>query len=226
MDNVTLDKKLLETALRYDGVDEMRCKKVLYLLNIGADVNVCDEYGTPLIVRLMANEKYNCVAKILLDRGVNVNKTDNTWRTALMTACKYGSVDMIECLLNKNADLEYVDRQNWTALFYASYYGRDDVVKLLIKKGAVVNHKAYREIAITPLMASCVGWKCNNNYKETIKVLIENGADMMIRNKDGENVLDFAKNSRNDELLAFLKEEKNKLEGTWNLTNLWRKFGR
>ena len=47
-----LNKKLLKTALAYDGDDEKRIKNVEYLIRIGADVNVKDEAGIPLIIKI------------------------------------------------------------------------------------------------------------------------------------------------------------------------------
>ena len=75
-------------ALRYDGDDEIRLRKVKYLLRLGADVNVVDSSGTPLIVSLMASDKHNVISKELLKNGVDLEATDRNWKTALMMAVR------------------------------------------------------------------------------------------------------------------------------------------
>ena len=41
---------------------------------------------------------------------------------------------------------------------------------------------------------------------ETVKILIENGADINLQNKDGENALDIAINKGQKETAEFLKK--------------------
>jgi ankyrin repeat protein len=56
-------------------------------------------------------------------------------------------------------------------------------IKLLIKYGADINAKA--NTGNTPLLIACVG----NDRKETIKFLLENGADPLMKNKREETAL-------------------------------------
>ena len=225
MGNEKLDKKLVETALSNEGDENIRCKKVAYLLGLGGDVNAKDEHGTPLIVRLVASDRHFAVAKIFMEKGADVNKTDNTWKSALMIASKYGNLEMVSNLIDRGASLYDFDRQGWTALFYAAYYGNEDVVKELIKRGAEVNHFSTQDVCVSPLMAGCIGWR-GESSKNVIRVLLENNANMEVKNKDGETVFDFAKSSSNDDLLEFLKAEKARLrgDGVWNnLCKMWNR---
>ena len=139
-----LDDKLVKTALSYDGESEKKLKSVEYLIRLGADVNAKDEDGMPLIVRLMASDRYDDVSDILLKNKVDVNEVDvRSWRRALMVASKYGSKEMVEKLLARGARVNDIDRSGWSALYFASYYGRDDVVEVLLKNKADVNQQSY-----------------------------------------------------------------------------------
>ena len=93
--------------------DEQLSDTVRFLLDLGADVNASDKEGwTPLL--LAAERGHPSVARILLDRGANVNaKCD----------CS-GWLD-----------------GGWTALMIAIIQRHDEVVRLLLDKGAEVNAK-------------------------------------------------------------------------------------
>ncbi len=205
--NKKLDEQLLNVALRYDGDDEKRLRKVKYLLRLGANVNVRDSSGTPLIVSLMASDKHNVISRELLKNGVYLWATDRNRKTALMMAVSYNSFDMVEELVNNNARIECVDTDGWTALFFAAYHGRKDVAELLVKKGADVNARGNSGVCVSPLMACCMGWRNNDEYRETAKFLLSKGADIWAKNSEGLSILEFVKDCRNDELYDFLKKE-------------------
>jgi len=205
-----VDGKLFKTALSYNGENKKTLTDVEYLIKIGGDVNVKDEDGMPLIVRLMASDRYDDVSDILLKNEVDVNEVDvRSWRTALMVASKYGSKEMVEKLLARGARVNAIDRSGWSALYFASYYGRDDVVEVLLKNKADVNQQSYGNECASSLMACCWGWKNNENYKRCIKLLLSNGANLNIKNRNGVSVFDFAREAGNKELLAILREHKN-----------------
>ena len=59
--------------------------------------------STPLIV---APRKGNVeIAKLLIERGANINKTDITGQTPLHVACQNGREEMVKLLPERGADI-------------------------------------------------------------------------------------------------------------------------
>ena len=85
-----------------------------------------------------------------------------------------------------------------TPLMTAAYYGRKDVLELLIKHGAVVNaiDEQTGDTAAHYVTLSLCG---SIRQCACVMVLVENGANIDIRNNDGYTVYDLArKNGNND----------------------------
>nr|MBA3924197.1 ankyrin repeat domain-containing protein [Nostocaceae cyanobacterium] len=99
-----------------------------------------------------------CV-KLMLLRGVKVNRLDEHGMTPLMVAAKYayrGGKDMVEFLLSQGADVNAYSKKGSTALMFASFFEDSDdenlyaeIVQMLIAKGAMVNVK--NQLGATPL---------------------------------------------------------------------------
>lgn len=64
-----------------------------------------------------------------------VNLRNNTWKTALMYACKGGYETIAEMLILKGADMYAFDLQGNTALSFAAMYGHRNCFDLLVSKG-------------------------------------------------------------------------------------------
>lgn len=79
--------------------------------------------------------------KILLAKGADVNKKNNTSNTALHYAAKNGFFDIVKLLINYNADVNLPNMVGYTALHYAAMKGHKTIVKLLLEKGVDINYK-------------------------------------------------------------------------------------
>lgn len=90
---------------------------------------------TPLISSILlpdcqARSKFT---KLLLQRGANVNHTDECGRTALSHACEKGYLDAVKILVQNNANPEMEDLWGNTALMYAAVAGHSMVVQFLVR---------------------------------------------------------------------------------------------
>lgn len=75
-------------------------------------------------------------ARLLLDRGADVNAADAGGMTPLMNAASADAVSMVRFLISRGADLKARDADGRTALMVASWNGNPGAVEALLDLGA------------------------------------------------------------------------------------------
>ena len=136
-----------------------------------------DESMTPLVHALCYGQRDN--AKLLIEKGADVNAKDKDGWTPLMFALRYEQPSNAKLLIEKGANVNAKDKDGWTSLMHALYAGQPDNAKLLIEKGADVNAKN-KDPGWTPLM-----FALRYEQPSNAKLLIEKGTDVNAKNKDG-----------------------------------------
>lgn len=155
-------------ALNGDG--PIHHNNILTLIELGARVDMPDIEGeTPLQTLAGANwgiEQKDEIAKLLIDRGAEVNQKDNAGYSPLHRATFANSAEMVRCLLSLGADpntLGTVDYEPSSAFFiackgtlklkYEEYMPRDyaEIVNFFLEAGCDP-HKIYEtgRVGVTP----------------------------------------------------------------------------
>lgn len=125
----------------------------------------------------------------ILDKGANVNITDNKQKTPLHRSCQAGHLKITKLLLDHGADIDAVDETNSTPIFDAAHHGRSAVVELLVKNGASLTHTDKR--GETPLFAAARGAR-----PKTFTLLLELGAELAVTNSRGKSIAEVVKSAR------------------------------
>ena len=167
---------------------------VKLLLEKGANVNLVGEDGwTALMMAAQdPNRTINLeTVKLLLEKGANVNlKNVNGW-TALMIAANSNSknsLEIVRLLLEKGADVNLTNVNGSTALMIAAKYpvkNSSKYIRLLLDKGVnidQINIDGWTAL----LMAEEYYPELLLSGLETIKLLLEKGADMYITNQENK----------------------------------------
>ncbi len=106
------------------------------LLEHNANVNEkCGFYDPPLISATVILNELDII-KIILDKGADVNVTDEKGNTALCKTAANGNYDKVQLLLDSGADLQHQNPQGRSALLEAVAGGNYKIASLLIEKGA------------------------------------------------------------------------------------------
>ncbi|MBO7238069.1 MAG: ankyrin repeat domain-containing protein [Elusimicrobiaceae bacterium] len=113
-------------------------KKVVYakeriesLITAGADINFHSEYEgmTPLMIACMAG--WDGIAKMLCEKGANINDTDDRGETALMQACTKKYPKIVSLLIEKGCNKNTKNNDGKTALEIAKEKGYKDIIEIL-----------------------------------------------------------------------------------------------
>ena len=128
--------------------------------------NIYADNGKLLIIAAASGDAHS--VRNLLNRGANVNTTDEDSLTPLITASMLGHTDVVKLLLKANADVNKSVKDDSTPLFIASRLGYSEIVKLLIEAKADVNRSMD---GITPLMAATM-----YGHGKVVKLLLEANA--------------------------------------------------
>ena len=165
------------TAIKRDDAST-----VSTLLKRGFDANTLNpagEHGLILAVR----EPSPKVLAVL----INTPKIDIEPRTAkdespLMLAALKGLTEIVQQLIDKNAD---VNKTGWTPLHYAATNGHLQVMQLLLDNHAYIDAESPN--GTTPLMMAA-----HYGTVEAVKLLLQAGADPMLKNIQSLSAIDFA----------------------------------
>ena len=104
---------LLLNALKHERDDIAQ-----YLIESGVDINHKDDVGYNALHYLAVYENDLSLAELCLQKGANINATDNYGNSALWTAIFYarGNYNYVDCLLRNNADVNVVNKSGKTPL--------------------------------------------------------------------------------------------------------------
>ncbi|VDK44413.1 unnamed protein product [Anisakis simplex] len=113
------------------------------------------------------------VAKLLIDRGCNVNTIGGVLAsTPLHWAARHGHTRMVALLVSNGADLHIRDVEGFTALHVAVQFGRSPTAAYLIATGQSVDERD--ESMMTPAM-----WAAYKVFsRDPLRMLITMGADL------------------------------------------------
>jgi ankyrin repeat protein len=120
------------------------------------------------------------VAKTYFDKS-NANELDKEGDNLLMNAALYGSSEMMEILLKKGANPNLKNTDGETALMWSLH--DIEKTKLLLRYNADINVKS--RSGNSALLIACVG----AHQYEIVKLLIDNGANVLEKNGKKETAL-------------------------------------
>lgn len=119
--------------------------------------------------------------------------------TALLMAAYNGHRDVVALLLDHQAEVDVRDKAGKTPLMHACSGPFTDAAGLLIQAGANVNAMEWTE-GFTPLMtAAALG------QPDVVKLLLKNGADRGMMDRDGDTALSHAQNAGHQQIVTLLQ---------------------
>jgi hypothetical protein len=152
--------------------------KVQALLDAGAHANIKNLTGAPVLMFADNVE----VARILLDRGAEVNARTPEGESILYQNTFWGRREIVELLLARGANVNAKNSDGETPLFIAAYKGWKEIVELLLVKGADVNAKDNTNK--TPLYSAAF-----QGQKDIAALLIAKGAEVNSATNEGVSIL-------------------------------------
>lgn len=164
-------------AIKQDDANEVSA-----LLSRGFDPNTLDPTGSAGLL-VAFQESSIKVAQVLIEHPkIKVEARNAADESPLMLAALKGETLLCQRLIQKGA---YVNKPGWAPLHYAATNGHLEVIDLLLE------HFAYIDAAspnnTTPLMMAA-----HYGTPAAVRLLLEAGADPMIKNDLGLTAIDFA----------------------------------
>jgi ankyrin repeat protein len=165
---------------------------VSLLIQRGADIESESELQGARALHLAADLGELEIVQVLLNHGADFMARDSEQRTPLYRAASVGAKSIVMILLEQGAPLTGgQDAYGGTPLHIAAENGQLEIAKLLLAEGADVNAIDERGFSALSLAAQPLSYR-NVGGEELLKVLVESGADLGIKNSHGQTPLEYA----------------------------------
>jgi ankyrin repeat protein len=189
----------MKSAITNNDIDKVR-----YLIDQGQDVNQkITQFLIPkTLLTIAILEKNPDLVKLLIEKGANVNESDELNQTPLFVAVNTEQIEIVKLLIENGADVNHKDNNGETPLFAAikKEYS-NEMVNMLIMNGANVNET--NDCGDTPLYVKASNDDSDSNIL-ILMSLIDNGAIVNKTNKKGRTPLFSAVEKGNIGMTIFL----------------------
>ena len=191
-----LSKKSNSFTEWFDAIhldDANRCRQ---LLERGFDPNTIEpeRFDTGLILSVR-KKSWKVFATLLSTQGIELDARSRNGDTALMIAAFNGEVVAATRLIDKGAE---INRPGWTALHYAAASGNLPITRKLLEHAAYIDAESPNKT--TPLMMAA-----RAGHEKVVLMLLEEGADVLLKNELGLDAIDFAKSQERTAIARLLE---------------------
>jgi len=174
-----------ERSPLHQAIVKQNLEKVTLLVESGADIEELDYIRTPLM-RAVSSQNLEIV-KYLISQKANVHYVNKFGHTMLHVAAMSKNPKIFEYILSFNLDINRLDKRGGSilnrAMKYVALQGKGvENLKLVLSQKDGAKHINLIKNGYTPLMVAC-------ENKEVVKLLIQYGADVTIKNKRGDTAL-------------------------------------
>jgi uncharacterized protein len=165
--------------------------EVSQLAAVHPDLNARDANGrTPLHVAAFQGQKES--VRALLTAGIDPNLLDHQRYDAVTIVSVRDDLATLKVLLSGGASPKLITSPyDGTALIAAAHLGHDGIVQELVNAGAPLDH--VNNLGWTALMEAVVLGNGGPRHVETVRVLLEAGANARIPDRQGLTPLDHAR---------------------------------
>jgi ankyrin repeat protein len=168
---------------------------VKLLIENRADINAKNiNYDTPLHNAIM-NDKFEIV-KLLIENRADINAKNINYDTPLHNAIMNDKLDIVKLLIEKGADINIEN----TNLIKPLHSVNDEKILNLINT-ELINDEKYKVICNNILL-----YYINRNNPVVVKILIEKGINVNIKDKDGNTPLHIALKNKDTLNYVAMKE--------------------
>lgn len=157
----------------------------------GADLNARDSSGrTPAHVAAFAS--HDDALRALAEAGADMNALENRVYDVLTIAAVANDPEMVRLAIELGNDSGLTTSiYDGTALIAAAHLGHHEVVRHLVEGGAPLDH--VNNLGWTALMEAVVLGDGGSDHVETVRILVEAGADSSIPDRNGVTPLQHAR---------------------------------
>lgn len=180
-----------------------------FLIKMGVEINI-QERGSQTPLSIAVWHKHTDLVKLLISSGAKINIEN---RILILDAALYSTKEIFNLLIeagsNINIEKNILDKS--LNNFHFGYSKLDllkklENYKLIIKLGANINYQDENTSNWTPLM-NAIKYKA----KDYVEYLIKNGANLDIKDDQGNTALNIAESYKNNDITNLIKTLKNEI---------------
>jgi uncharacterized protein len=193
------------SAVKRDDVRAVR-----QLAQRGFDLNTRNEAGEHALFLALRDDAPEVSSFLIGQDKVQIEARTGQDESPLMMAALKGKLDVAKRLIERKAE---VNKPGWTPLHYAATNADAEslpMVRLLLEHHAYIDAESPN--GSTPLMMAA-----HYGHPAVVKLLLEEGADPMLKNQQGLSAIDFANRAQRAEsaeiIAAFVRARQPK--GRW-----------
>lgn len=184
------DSKTADAYAKAVQLDDERGMKKLLAAGVDPNLIAQKQRGETGLMLAVHEDSKKVFAVLLNAHGIDLNLRSRNGDTALMIASYKGDVAAVKALLDKEAE---PNNTGWTALHYAAAVGNDEIVQMLLDASAYIDAGSPNNT--TPIMMAARAGKI-----QTVKLLLDSGADVTLKNDVGMTAIDLARKFDHDDI--------------------------
>ncbi|XP_033103193.1 ankyrin and armadillo repeat-containing protein-like isoform X2 [Anneissia japonica] len=157
-----------------------------------------DEFGLSLLHYAALNNRPQIIQLLLIQgQDINVRRNYNITSvgddicggpTPLHLASRCGALEAALCLICNHADTTMGDPDGWAAIHHAAFFDHATIMRLIIRKFEDQTElQTYDKLRQTPLLLAA-----SSGALESVKILIQLGANIKRRDTEGNNMVQLA----------------------------------